>query len=458
MFYKRICCFILASVLIVSSSACSNKGFETRTIDEKGHKVITFSCANLSKSDEGVLSIAVKKFEKENPDAVVDIKDLSKMGYDTDNYISTINTELMAGKGPDIMPISYLPIIKYYDKNIFTDLNEMIAKDKDFNKEKLLGNVLEASKYKGHLFAIPAYFSFNAISGSKETLDNESIKIDDKSWTTKDFIAIANQVTNDLDGDGTIDRYALPQLPMEAVTNLFINVGSYIDYENKKANFESSEFIELLKLLKSISDNKITHKKLKLSQLIPYKNSQEVVFSGGALEGYLGMLGTNYNLGGGERYFFRVPLVEKSEGVAFDSRMMIAINNFSKNKEYAWTFLKILLSEDIQMLFASSTSTAGFPINKNALAKQKINVSELDWRVKDEAEGWIPITFSKEELKFVDECILNINRYQISDLRLNNIVRDQIGGLFSNDYSFKEKDVEESAKNIQRKVQLYLEE
>jgi ABC-type glycerol-3-phosphate transport system substrate-binding protein len=458
MFYKRMCCLVLVLVFLTGISACSQSRLETRNIDENGRKVITFACANLTKSDEGILKVAVEQFQNENPDAVVDIKDLSKMGYDTNRYISTINTELMAGKGPDIIPITYLPALKYFKKKIFSDLSGFIKDDESFKEENLITNVVEASKYNGALYAIPVKFSFSGVIGSKDTLSEEEIVIDDKTWNTDDFIEIARKVTKDLNGDGTIDRYALPQMPMEGVVKLFINSGNFVDYENKKATFDSKEFIELLKLLKTISTNKLTHKSIKLGQEIPYRNSREVVFSGGAFEGYRGLLSFKYILGGGTRVLFKLPSFRKSDSYAFDSNMMLSIVDASKNKDLAWKFLKVLLSEDIQKQFAINAETTGFPIDKKALELQKLNVKTLDWRVKDDTEGWIPITFTKAEFDYIDDYISHINTYQYNDIRVENIVVNEIGNLFSKGFSFNEKDAGDIARNIQRKVTLYLEE
>lgn len=456
MFFKRICRLFIVLVFTAVISACSQSELEIRRVDEYGRKVITFACANLTKTDEGILNVAVKAFEEENQDAAVDIKDFSKLGYDTDRYISMINTELMAGKGPDIIPITYLPAIKYFQKEIFADLAGFMEEDRSLRQEDLVANVLEASKYKGALYAIPVKFSIAGVVGSKEILEEEGIRIDDKSWKTSDFIEIADKVTKDLNGDGTIDRYALPQMPMESVTKLFINTGHFIDYDNKRASFDSPEFIELLRSLKSITDNKLTHKDIKLNETIPYKNSKEVVFSGGVFEGYRGLLSMKYTLGGGERVLFMLPSIGEPGSYAFDSNMMLAIVNTSNNKDLAWEFIKVMLSEDIQMQFAINSGTTGFPIDKNALHSQKSNVALLDWRVNDDTAGWIPITFTEAEHNFIENYINNINLYQYSDIRIENIIIDEIGGLFSKGFSFNERDAGDIARNIQRKVQLYL--
>jgi ABC-type glycerol-3-phosphate transport system substrate-binding protein len=459
MFYKKMCSLFLLIIFLAGCSASYNQQSvpEIEKVDAEGRKVIRFSCANLLKADESILTGAAAQFEKEHPDAVVEIQDFSRMGLDINKYISTANTELMAGKGPDIMPITYLPAIKYYKKNIFADLGSMMEKDKNFHGEDLLTNVLEASKYNGTLYAIPIEFSIQGIIGASQALEEENITINDATWKTADFIEIARKVTKDLNGDGTIDRYALPQIPMEAVTSFFITTGRYIDYENKKVLFDSPEFIALLKLLKTISDEKLSHKKFNIYQQIPYKNSKEVVFGGGPFDGYRFTLSMKYNLGGGKRSLYKLPVISGSDDYMFDSNMMLAIVNTSENKELAWEFIKILLSEDTQEKYAWYSDARGFPINKTALMKQREEVDSLGWTVGDDS-GWAEIYFREEEHQFIENYINHINAYQYRDIRIENIIVKEIGDLFSKKLSFSNRDAEDIARKIQSKVQLYLDE
>lgn len=458
MLYKRICCLLAFAVFIAGFSACGQNELGTKKADEYGRKIVTFTCANLTVTDEDILNAAIVKFEEENPEATVKINDLSKLGYDTDKYINTVNTELMAGKGPDIIPLSYLPAIKYFKKSIFANLGSMIENDKSFQEDKLFTNVIEACKYHGNLYTMPIKFSFAGVFASKEIMDEEGIKIVDKTWTTGEFIDIAKKVTKDLDRNGTMDRYALPQLPMDIVTKLFINTGYFIDYENEKASFDSPKFVELLELLKTISDKKLTHKKIKIGENISYKNSKDIVFSGNIFGGYRSILGLKYSLGGGERVIYKLPSFGESEGYSFDSDMMLTIINTSENKDLAWKFLKVMLSEDVQCKFSFATNPTGFPINKKALDIMKQDVLIEDWKINGDTAGWISIEVTEDDIKFVENYIAQINRIQFSDARVDNIVVDEIGALFSNTFSFNKKDAEDIAKSIQRKVRLYLDE
>jgi PBP1b-binding outer membrane lipoprotein LpoB len=63
MSYRGMCIFCAVLMLAMLLAACSQGGMEERKTDENGRRVITFTCANLSKTDEGVIKVAVKSFE-----------------------------------------------------------------------------------------------------------------------------------------------------------------------------------------------------------------------------------------------------------------------------------------------------------------------------------------------------------------------------------------------------------
>lgn len=451
---KKVIGMLLAVSIVVGLTGCNSK--DSNTAANAGD-AIRFACLNLNKTDEAVLNIAVQKFKQSNLGAQIEVIDYAKKGYDSDKYIKTINTELMAGNGPDIMPVTYLPVPKYIAKNIFLNLTEVMEKDNSFDKSEYFGNILDACKYNGAMYAFPIYFNIRTVVVSKDALDADGIKIDDKSWTLDDFIKIAEEVTKDLDGDGVNDRYAIPTIPMEAVAELFISTEKYINYEKSTANFNSKEFIDLLNLLKIFEDKKLTNKELSIYKAISYKDSKATVFSGGDINGYRGLLSLLYMQGGGDRVLLRLPSSTKSGGETFDSKFMLAVNNKSKFKDYDWKFIKLLASKEIQNYYAGADSLSGFPIYRKAFDNQLNNVMMLDWRVAY-GKAWIPITISTDQVKFIKEYIDSINSFTYNDSRINNIVIGEIGALFKKNLLFSSKDAESIANGIQKKVNLYLEE
>ncbi|MCG8502247.1 MAG: extracellular solute-binding protein [Firmicutes bacterium] len=455
---RKSLCFLLILLIAANIMAC-NKSISTTedTVGEGGKDVLNFYCFDLTETDNKILESAAKKFENEHPGMSVNIKDFEEQGYNIDRYLNTVNVELMSGKGPDIISGTYLPAVKYMEKNIFANLSEFMKEDTTFDQSKYFENVIEAGKYKGNLYLLPVYFNIRTVVASKEALDDMSIEINDDEWGLKDLISIAEKVTTDIDGNGVIDRYAFPKIDIQALVQMFIATENFVDYEHKTSYFNEDEFIELLELLEMFHKEKLTHTKLSIDKLISYKDSQVTVFNGGDIDGYRGLLGTKYRIGGGERVFLKMPSSTKQGRNTVYSKFMLGVNNHSKNKDYAWEFIKILMSDDYQRLYADASSIAGFPMNKEACDVQLRNVKMLDWRLKDSG-SWIPVVLNEGDISFVKQYIENIDRITYYDTKIENIVMDEIGSLFKNKLSFRKKDAEDVARLIQNKVMLYLEE
>lgn len=444
----------LAVLVIVGLCGC-NGGASKET--SNGNKVLKLAYFSMNNTDESILELAAKTFQKNNPGVAVEITDYSKKGYNIDKYIKTINTQLMAGKGPDIVPIAYLPAIKYIRKNIFADISGYIGKDNEFNDENYFMNVVNACKYKGAIYALPVYFDIRAVIASKDAINEDNIHIDDKTWSLRDFIDLCRKETRDLNGDGLADKYALPKVPIESLVSLFVSTEKYVDYEKLNASFSSGEFEELIGYLKALDIEKLTHPQLSIAENIPYKQSQACVFSGGDIYGYKGLLSMKYRLGGGDRVLYRLPTSTREGGETFGSPLMLAINNKSKVKDYAWGFINLMASKEMQSYYGGAGSNSGFPIYKPAFANQLQEVTRLDWRVRDD-DNWIPIRFSKDELKFVQDYVKEIDRFSYSDSRIYEIVIDEIKTLFNKNPDLQAKDIKKVSEEIQQRVNLYLKE
>ena len=70
------------------------------------------------------------------------------------DYIKALNTELLAGTGPDILLLDGLPLDSYIEKDVLTELSDVLA-----DTEKLQENVASAYQRDGKVYAVPTGFS-----------------------------------------------------------------------------------------------------------------------------------------------------------------------------------------------------------------------------------------------------------------------------------------------------------
>lgn len=107
-------------------------------------------------------------FQKENPDVYVNVEtgmsgDDSVTGMDA---VKILNTEIMAGKGPDLLILDGLPAETYREKGLLEDISGLL---KD---TKLLDNIRAAyTEEDGSIYSMPVKFAIPFIQGKKEIID-----------------------------------------------------------------------------------------------------------------------------------------------------------------------------------------------------------------------------------------------------------------------------------------------
>lgn len=88
------------------------------------------------------------------------------------DYIKALNTELLAGTGPDILILDGLPVDSYIEKDVLTDLTEVVA-----GTEPALPNIFSAYARDNALYAVPTGFTVPlavALPGTERAFDSLS--------------------------------------------------------------------------------------------------------------------------------------------------------------------------------------------------------------------------------------------------------------------------------------------
>ncbi|MGI6189659.1 MAG: extracellular solute-binding protein [Caldicoprobacteraceae bacterium] len=427
---------------------------EKATGEEEGEKkgdkkVLTLA----AESSDRFLEMAVSKFQKEHPDIEISIKDYKGAYYgpnDTEEevekrreqFITTVNTELMAGKGPDIISFFSMPYKKYIDKNMLANLGELMDNDDEFNKDELNFNVIDAMRYKGGLYVMPISYGFYIMAANKELLDKENIRIDDRKWTWDDFMIIAEKITRDTNNDGAADQYAMYTTTSSGIFDNLFRYDAFIDLDKKKAYFATDGFINMLEACKAQIDKGILYKAG--NDFEGFRDAVEMSKRGGIA--FMCEYVTNFyfleyaksNLFPGEVALLRMPSygAADADGIEFYAPEIIAISNSTRYRDEAWEFLKLLLSKDQQALFELN----GFPVNNEALRE---NVEFYKNHMKVE----------QKDIDEINKFIPEVGRYSYYDPQLANLIDAEVDEFFSGNRS-----AEETAKIIQNKVELYLNE
>lgn len=96
-------------------------------------------------------------------------------GKTVSDAIRSLNTEIMAGNGPDIILMDGLPIEDYIEKGGLEDLSDMVESVKE-NGEGFFENVLSSYEKGEKVYAIPSRFSVPIIIGKEGAMTPEEVK------------------------------------------------------------------------------------------------------------------------------------------------------------------------------------------------------------------------------------------------------------------------------------------
>jgi len=111
---------------------------------------------------------AVSAFQRAHPELKVNYNP-SMAAEDTDSpvedAIRTLNTDLLAGKGGDVMILDEMPLTQYIGKGVLLPLDDILS-DIGF-----IPGILKGSRYTdGVLYAMPAQFQFDTLWGRRDLL------------------------------------------------------------------------------------------------------------------------------------------------------------------------------------------------------------------------------------------------------------------------------------------------
>lgn len=450
---KRMLLMVSSFIIAASLAACSdgqtnNQGASPQA---NGKKAITIS---VLKTDR-FLQLAEQLYEEAHPDIDIQLKEytVTPKGEDgeinlapdagtVEKFVNTVGTEILSGKGSDLIDLRSLPMTKYVEKKALVDLNEMMAEDSAFDVNQFYGNILDPMKINGGLYAVPLQYNLKLMIGDAVSIHAAGIQIDDRKWDWSKFAEVAKQLVKDEDGDGIMDKFAITSTtPDSLLVNLLLdNYGKYVDAENKQAHFDSEAFLHLLKQVKGLYDD----------QLISGESASwgEQFFSpwtANSAEDLLLYPKAVYD-GNGEVY--RKPGM--GQGITFSSGMMLGINANSNVKEEAWDFLKFLLSEEMQ----SSPELKGFSLRKSvvdaAIDQVQLGLEEGTVQL---ITGVIPKPFPNSELQSLKSLIEEAGIFSKSDPKVISIIYEE-----SSTYYAGQKSAEEVAKLIQNRVTTYMNE
>lgn len=351
---------------------------------------------------------AVSSYAKEHPDTYVkyEIGLTYGDGATQSDALKTLNTEIMAGNGPDVIILDGLSAESYIEKGLLEDISDVI--NPLVEDGTIFKNIAEAYTVDGKIYQFPTNFKFPILFGNKEDIANiqgldSLVELTKKLSTQTEKRVFSNYFDakglvyslyylygNDwLNDDDTINEEALTNF-FNKVKEMYValqeNEASYAKFmedkyansENIDDNFGVDSDVTIDEDFEEGSDEEFTEEDYEemyriydlqyylnpsiYADMFLFEDTSSLAYGGiDGADGYSSLITAMLN-----RPELDYKVLTRGDESIFTGTNIIGVNAKGKNKEEAKEIVKQLLSDKIQKQLYGN----GLPVNKKTLAGQ----------------------------------------------------------------------------------------
>ena len=140
------------------------------TFDPDAETVPSEEMIVFSMFDSGVISQAISMFQSQNPHILIhhEVGITEGSAITVSDVITTLNTRMLAGSGPDIIFFDSIPFEPYIKNDLLLELSELVNGLK--TRGDFFENILESKRDDGGIHVIPAAFFLLATAGPPELI------------------------------------------------------------------------------------------------------------------------------------------------------------------------------------------------------------------------------------------------------------------------------------------------
>ncbi len=376
---------------------------------------------------------------------------------------TVLQTEIMAGNVPDILELSDLPYTQLAAKGLLADLYPMIDADAELNREDFFPNVFSALEVNGGLYAACAGFSIRSLVGAS------SVVGDEPGWTFDDYYAALESMPEGCEG------FDVGMTKADMLNTLLsIEMDSFVDWGTGQCNFDSQEFIDILKFTDQFPRT-FDWENHEWSQQddANYRVSQgQQMLMNSYLYSVNDLMYNNVaNYFGGKATYIGYPCSEGT-GNILNLNNIYGISSSCEHKEEAWQLVRTFLTEEYQEeqwqlptnrkifdaeLEKAMTVQYEKDMNGNAIIDpetgEKVPIVQ-GWIWNDLTGEDIPVyALSAEEGEVLRNLVSTTTKYANYNDSVYEIVLEQAEAYFAG-----QKSAEEVARLIQSKANIYVNE
>lgn len=390
--------------------------------------------------DNSTVRQAIGEFQRANPNVRVNFR--VAMGDDSaataEDLIRTLNTEILNGKGPDLLLLDGLPVESYMEKGVLADLSGLLGE----LEGTLLSNLMEVYAQEGKVYGVPAKFTVPVMMGNWESLKGldtlEELAGRTAQGGEPPFLR-ATEAVWDEEGTGMLMKY-YDLFAQHFLKDGAVDQGALTDYFDAALKLDAAVKAYVPQSGDSAAYITYTVAVGKGGGMEPLDMGPEDLRAGKARV-HLGTIAGVNNLAQA------LGNLSSKEGQAIESTFhkntytpvgTVGILEGSSQKELAMDFLRMMLSPTVQDDYVFD----GFPVNAGSLEKLVNSAMEDNYfgaSVGDGA-GFLTLCRTLDTPILVDQVV-------------KEAVTNQAGELLAGTVT-----PEEAAANVAEKLRLYLAE
>lgn len=397
-----------------------------------------------------ILPQIISEFNMNSDTYKIVVEDYARYDEGVDGAgLMKLNTEIQAGKIPDMIDFAYIPAGDYEEQGLLTDLYPFIDADPELNRSDLLAPYIRAFERGGALYQALMSFALDGFIGKSDIVGTEH------GWTLDEMLALQAQYAPGAPGMGGLSRDAAAGRYIDCIYTEFI------DWETGECSFDSDEFVKIIDYLATL-DESIDDDKRRVTYLL----DGEKIISPITWHNVIHLMSYDVVFGN-IKYTIKGYPTNGKNGIAcsYTNSPALGITTACTDPEGAWSFVRTLFSEYI------GDSGIGLPTCKKALdvfnAKwmtENTWINEdgeevVEWKfvgglVDNEIDPNIMLYAATQEqvdrfYELIDACDLVWGK----DDTITDIAKEELGPFFAGNRTARE-----TANRIQSRVQLYVAE
>lgn len=353
-----------------------------------------------SLKENDTLRQAISTYQTRNPDVLVNyVVGMEENGSATrEDVLKKLNTQIMAGEGPDLMVMDSMPMDSYIDKGMLLDLSPLL--EGLTGEAELFTNLVNAFERNGKIYTVPCEVKLLGVLGKEEYVS----QMTDLKKTADAMEALRKEKPE----KGLIDFYS-----EEDIMHFFAMTSAPSwKTDSGEINQEAiSEFLEQTKRIYDVQMQGASQERIERYQRLLEYYIQDYGITM-AESDYFGMIDEMSYIAGASNLaagtidsvfsYSNVESVNKVKGLednvllpfggqstqVFVPKTMVGINAASADKETAQEFLKVLLGAENQ-----TSLFYGLPVNKAAFEQVFTPDKETEEAAKKgEPYSWLGMT------------------------------------------------------------------